>query len=142
MRIAARKAPHAELPKREQLAIEQQRAAPLNRLFPDIERLRIELVFNDPPAHRPAPSTQLHTLYPAAAAFFRFACPCADCDGDFDLGDAVTKVTASASGRKRPASLSGNLACRGHRFPTHPALRAACPMLVRFQLTTEPQAAK
>jgi hypothetical protein len=140
MRIVARKAANGTLPRREQLAIEQQRAATLSKLFPEIERLRIQLVFNDPRAHSPPPSPQQHTLYSAAQAFFRFACPCADCDGDFDLTNAVTSLVADTSGRKSSKSVDGELACHGLRFRDHVGLQASCPMHLRFQLVSEPRA--
>src|SRR5580693_8139140 len=84
MRIATRKS--SKISGRERLMLERTRSAPLREMFPDVDQLRIELVFDDASAFIPSP--QLHTLYPAAAAFFRFACPCADCDGDFDLSGA------------------------------------------------------
>jgi hypothetical protein len=137
MRIAARKTPNGTLPKREQLMSEHQRAAPLSRLFPEIEQLRIELVFNDPQARSPPPSPQLRTLYSAAPAFFRFACPCADCDGDFDLTDAVTAFITDGAGRKRVASVNGQLACHGVRFRDHAGHQTSCQMQLNFQLRTE-----
>ena len=74
---------------------ERTRSAPLRDVFPDVDQLRIELIFNDTSAYTPSP--QLHTLYPAAPAFFRFACPCADCDGDFDLTGAVASLIESTA---------------------------------------------
>jgi len=64
-----------------------------------VGQLRIELVFDDVNAHRPSP--QQHTLFPAAAAFYRFVCPCTDCDGDFDLKPAVTALLKNATWRKQ-----------------------------------------
>lgn len=121
---------------------EHLRAEPLRKLFPEIEQLRIELVFSDPKSHLPRPSSQLHTLFAAAPAFFRFACPCADCDGDFDLTDAVTTLLRSPAGRKPAASFTGRLSCSGVRFRDHALLHSACPMQLSFQLLSEPRRAE
>jgi len=139
MRSVPRRKPNGTLPHREQLICQHLCAVPLHELFPQIERLRIELIFDDPNARSPPPSAQLHTLYAAAPAFFRFACPCADCDGDFDLTEAVTTLITGAAGRKRSVSLGGDLACRGVRFRDHAVHQAGCSMRLRFQLHSEPR---
>jgi hypothetical protein len=136
MRIAARKKPNAILPRRERLMKEHVSAAALKERFPGVEQLRIELLFVDPNA-RSSPSPQMRTLYSSAPAFFRFACPCADCDGDFDLTDAVTTLIANGAGRKRPVSLDGHLSCQGVRFRDHAVHQASCQMQVSYQLRTE-----
>jgi hypothetical protein len=84
----------------------------LRDAFPHIDRLRIELVFNDASACNPSP--QLHTLYPAAAAQFRFSCPRGDCDGEFDLAGPVAALVEST--RPTIASSSGQLCCQGVRL--------------------------
>ncbi len=142
MRSAARNTGKASLGKRERLALERQRTLSLNKLFPNIERLRIELAFHDPHSTTSQPSSQLHTLYPAATAFFRFVCPCADCDGDFDLSEAVAKAAAIASEAEEPASQHGQLDCAGHRFPEHTELRARCPIQLRYDLLIEASPAR
>lgn len=133
MRMAARKLPSGVLPRRAQLMTERLQAATLLARFPNIELVRIELVFADPTARTP-PSPQLHTLYPAAPAFFRFACPVAECDGDFDLTDAVSALIASAQSRKRVAIVSGKIACTGLRLR-----HSACPMQLSYALRAEPR---
>ena len=117
---------------------ERQRAATLRKLFPEIEQLRIELVFKDPNARTPPPSPQLHTLFSAAAAFFRFACPCADCDGDFDLTEAVTSLIKSGAGRECATCLDGHLSCHGMRFRDHGTHQSRCSMQLEFQVISEP----
>lgn len=119
--------------------IEHLRADPLRKLFPEVQQLRIELFFSDTKTHLAQPSPQLHTLFAAAPAFFRFSCPCADCDGDFDLTDAVTTAITSQAGRKRPASLTGHLSCQGVRFRGHAVLQSSCPIQLSFQLLSEPR---
>lgn len=116
---------------------EHMRADPLRKLFPGIEQLRIELVFSDPNSQLAQPSSQLRTLFSSAPAFFRFSCPCADCDGEFDLTEAVTELITSASGLKRAASSTGHLMCQGTRFRDHAVLHSSCPMQLRFQLLSE-----
>ena len=141
MRIAARKNQNGPLPSREQLVVEHLRASPLRKLFPQIEQLRIELVFSDPSTHLPPPSSQRHTLFAAAPAFFRFACPCADCDGAFDLTEAVTSLMAETGSRKRANALGGQVSCHGMRFRNHAAYQARCAIHLDFQLLYEPRRA-
>jgi hypothetical protein len=131
MRITARKS--SKITGRERLMNERTRSPPLREVFPNVDQLRIELVFNDASAFVPSP--QLHTLYPAASAFFRFACPCADCDGDFDLTDAVASLLLeSSAGRRRiDASSSGRMDCQGVRLRDM-AGQKVCPMQLNFRL--------
>jgi hypothetical protein len=131
MRITARKS--SKITGRERLMSERTRSAPLREVFPNVDQLRIELVFNDASAFIPSP--QLHTLYPAASAFFRFACPCADCDGDFDLTGAVAALLLEASaGRRRiDATSSGRMNCQGVRLRDM-AGQKDCPMQLSFRL--------
>ena len=133
MRITARKS--SKITGRERLMNERTRCAPLREVFPNVDELRIELVFNDASAFIPSP--QLHTLYPAAAAFFRFACPCADCDGDFDLTGAVASLLLeSSAGRRRiDASSSGRMDCQGVRLRDM-AGEKGCPMQLSFHLVS------
>jgi hypothetical protein len=137
VRLGARKN-SKPLPRREQLMSEHMRAGPLRELLPEIEQLRIQLVFSNPNTQLAQPSSQLRTLFPAAPAFFRFSCPCADCDGDFDLTGAVTSLITSLAGRKRVASLTGQLSCQGVLFRDRARLQVPCPMQLSFQLLSEP----
>jgi hypothetical protein len=130
MRITARKS--SKITGRERLLNERTRSAPLRDVFPNVDQLRIELVFNDASAFVPSP--QLHTLFPAASAFFRFACPCADCDGDFDLSGAVASLLEASSARRRiEASSSGRMDCQGVRLRDMAGQRV-CPMQLNFRL--------
>jgi hypothetical protein len=126
------------LPRRAQLMNEHLRADSLSKLFPEIEQLRIELVFNDPNARSPPPSPQLRTLYAAAPAFFRFACPCADCDGVFDLTEAVTTLITTGAGPKAVARFDGCLSCLGVRFRDRAVHQIGCQMKLSFRLCSEP----
>ncbi len=79
--------------------------------FPEIGLIKIHLAFSEP---QPPPSPQVHSLYPAARAFFRFACPCIDCDGEFDLAAAVSELATAGTPAKRAGrSVSGRTSCKG-----------------------------
>jgi len=131
MRITARKS--SKITGRERLMNERTRSAPLREVFPNVDQLRIELVFSDTSAFVPSP--QLHTLYPAASAFFRFACPCADCDGDFDLSGAVASLLEAPGRRRIDVSSSGRMDCRGVRLRDM-AGQKICPMQLSFRLVS------
>lgn len=120
--------------RREQMLRERAQTSPLRSVFPQVGQLRVELAFSDTRAQSPSP--QVHTLYPAAPAFFRFACPCADCDGDFDLTTAVKSLLNGALTRQRTAS--GQAACDGARF-RGPA-DTMCSMQLAFRLVSSPAA--
>jgi len=107
---------------------QRSQAATMRAVFPQVGQLRIELTFSDSRAD--APSPQVHTLYPAARAFFRFACPCSDCEGDFDLTPAVTQLLNGAPARQR--ALERVMPCEGAHF--RGPLVAACPMGLKFRL--------
>lgn len=141
MRVAAHKASNGALSTRERLIRDRLRAAPLRHLFPEIQQLRITLVFDEPEARTTTPSPQLHTLYAAASAFFRFPCPCSDCDGEFDLTEAVKRLTTSSATRARATSLSGHSCCQGIRFRAQAAHQRSCPMQLHFELIAESERA-
>jgi hypothetical protein len=135
MKVALRKSVNHAAQRRELMLSERNRSAALCRAYPDVAQLRIELIFSDQSNHTPSP--QRHTLYPAAPAFFRFACPCADCDADFDLMPVVAKLLDGAAGRKRAATVSGQMSCHGVRLRDR-AGSAPCSMQLKFQLVAAP----
>jgi hypothetical protein len=117
--------------RRDQLMKERMRAEPLRQSFPQIEQLRIELNFSDMRGR--AHSPQVHTLYPSARAFFRFACTCTDCDGDYDLAGPVIAFLKTAP--KGTRSVRGTLICDGARRD----LRRdglTCSIRIDYQLTS------
>lgn len=126
MRVAAARNPKSPVQRREQMLYERARSAAMRDAFPKIEQLRFELAFGG--THSLQPSPQVHTLYPAAAAFFRFACPCADCNGDFDLTDPVIALAKAGA----PAS-RGQLVCNGTRRD-RPLGAAACSMRLDYRI--------
>ena len=126
--------------KREWLVRERQLSAPMADRFPGLEEMRIELAFGGLRAGESVPSSQLHTLYRAARAFFRFPCPYASCDGDFDLTEAVEQIAMQSADPSRfTASVDGRMQCQGHRFQSDPLLRTRCPIELTFQLSLKPQ---
>jgi hypothetical protein len=75
----------------------------------------------------------VHTLFPAARAFFRFACTCNDCDGDYDLGTAVTDLLNRTARGTQVAH--GTLACDGVRRDL-PRNASGCSVQIDYQLTS------
>jgi len=97
--------------------------------YADVAKLQIDLNFAG--MSRPPPSPQSHSYYPPARAFFRFACPCSECDGEFDLSANV----ASLAELKQPSArtASGRLGCEGMHFRER-ATAAPCPMALSWRL--------
>ena len=137
MKAAARKSMNPAAQRRELLLSERARVAALRRVYPQVGQLRIELVFSDQTNHTPSP--QLHTLYPSAPAFFRFACPCPDCDADFDLRPVVAKLLEGKSEKKGAATTVGQMSCQGVRLRDL-ANSSACSMQLNFELVAAPAA--
>jgi hypothetical protein len=138
MKVAVRKAASGAMPRRERMLSERTRAPALRDIYPDLGQLAIELVFDDRLAPTPTPSPQLRTLYPAAPAFFRFPCPCTDCDGDFDLTAPVAALVEK-SGKRKPVSGSGTgtLTCAGVRLRDR-AENRSCSMEATYKLVALP----
>ena len=116
MKLAARKNATVDEQRRFQRQHDRDRAPPLRTAFPDVSQLSIELAFADRSgtAHKePAPSSQSHAFYPPARAFFRFTCPCADCNGEFALSASVAQV--AAAGGRASRSATAKLQCTGVR---------------------------
>jgi len=134
VRVAMRKS--SALPRREQMLTARTRTPALRQVHPEIGQVRIELTFNDLSANTPSP--QQHTLYPAAPAFFRFACPCTDCDGDFDLSGAVATALETPAWHKRASvTSSGSLPCMGARLHDR-AGNKTCTMKLNYKLVAAP----
>ncbi len=76
--------------------------------FPKIAALKIQFSFRDRGPFAPAP--QLTVMHPPANAYFVFACPYTDCDGEFDLSDAISGLAADVEPR-----CDGDLKCSGQR---------------------------
>jgi len=131
LKLASRKTPSPGEQRRDQRQHDRDRAPSLRQMFPQLGLIRLELTFADPT--RPAPSSQSHTYYAAARAFFRFACPCYDCDGEFDLSPTVREVAASAGPRLR--EIRGAVQCLGIRTRDR-ASGAHCPIELQYRIGT------
>ncbi len=94
--------------RRERWRRDRAAAQTLRSAFPAVERIRVELKFQDLAA--PAPGAQSHVMHPPARAFFEFPCPYSDCDGKFDLSAVATVVMTDTSTRAE-----GHLECTGVR---------------------------
>jgi hypothetical protein len=103
-------------------------AAPQLRVaFPGVQQLRLELKFEGPMPNIPAP--QSHVLHPPARAFFEFPCPYADCDGHFDLSEAVSVALTD-----RLPEAEGVLVCPGQR-PDRRNSRTPCELHLNYKFT-------
>jgi hypothetical protein len=96
---------------RERLKLEFTRAAPLRDLYPQLAEVRVEFEFKDAVAR--APSGQSFSYFPAARGFFRFACPCHSCSGEFDISAQVAELAKKPGASQRSRKLSLN--CTGER---------------------------
>jgi hypothetical protein len=92
----------------DQLRRDRATAQVLRTAFPTLKHLRIDLRFQGTSSSVPTP--QSHVLYPPARAFFEYRCPYSDCDGQFDLSDAVKAALADATHCTR-----GVIECSGSR---------------------------
>jgi hypothetical protein len=105
---------------------ERAAARTLRGAFPDVERVRVDLKFEE--AAAPAPGAQSHAMHPPARAFFEFLCPHVDCDGGFDLGSAAISVLTRASTRA-----AGTLECKGTR-PAVGMTKQPCGVRVQYTI--------
>lgn len=113
MKVPSRKPVSAAAQRRNDLQAERVRSSTVRDMFPNVSVIHVDLDFGDKSGRPPSP--QRHSLYPPARAFFRFICPCADCDGDFDLAAAVTDLVKAGAPAKRAAgrSFTGRSLCQG-----------------------------
>jgi hypothetical protein len=76
--------------------------------YPTLTSLRVGFNFSD--GARFVPSPQVTVFHPPARAYFCFVCPYGDCDGEFDLSQAVELTT-----RGHQPRAGGQLRCAGRR---------------------------
>jgi len=107
---------------REKIAYDFTRAAPLRDLYPQLAEVRVEFEFQDGTTRTPSP--QAYSYFPAARGFFRYACPCHSCSGEFDISTYVAELAAKADKPQRKRNL--NLSCAGQRAPGVPD--RTCPI--------------
>jgi hypothetical protein len=128
VKLASRKLATPSDRQRELRRTDRVRAQLMREAFPDLAELRVEMTFADGTAT--PPSAQAHAFYPGARVFFRFACPCSDCGGEFDLTSAIG---AALAGGKRAAT-DGRMPCEGMRRGTQ-AEPFPCPVSLRYRIT-------
>ena len=90
--------------------------------YPGLSSLQIDFDFSDQGDLIPSP--QVRVFHPPAQAYFCFACPYSDCDGEFDLTRTVDLAVSSGE----PQS-SGQVRCVGtrHRGP-------ACTLCLEYSI--------
>lgn len=115
---------------RERLKLASSRATQLRQLHPRVAELRVEFEFRD--GTSTSPSAQTFSYFPSARGFFRYACPCHACSGEFDLSSQVAELAADLEGPRRSRSMS--VACAGERV-TRAAVREACPVQARVRIS-------
>jgi hypothetical protein len=132
MRLSASpSAESARQQRHDRLRRDRAAAQAIRSAYPTIVTLRLELHFEGSEARVPA--DQVHVMHPPARAFFEFPCPYADCDGQFNLSDAVGAALASTK-----KSAAGVLECIGLRAKDH-AGRQSCKLHLHYTITPEYQ---
>ena len=97
-------------------------APALQTQYPSLATLQIDFEFSDSTAFLPSP--QVTVFHPPARAYFCFACPYSDCDGEFDLTRPVSQMMTAHHSRDE-----GQLNCAGRK---HGGIR--CTLCVEYSL--------
>ncbi len=118
---------------RERLRQDFSRAARLRELYPRLAEVRVEFEFQDDGSPRPSP--QSFAYFPAARGFFRYACPCHACSGEFDLTPIVTELAGTATDHGR-RSRQVSVSCSGQRAAGEAKEPTACPICAKVHLST------
>jgi hypothetical protein len=98
--------------------------------FPQFASMRIDFDFSDTGPFTPAP--QVTVLHPPARTYFFFPCPYSDCDGEFDLSDAVSRLA-----RDQEMQAEGQLRCCGQRASNGGRL-SPCRLELEFRIVAQP----
>lgn len=88
-------------------------APTLRTRFPGLDSMQLDFGYSDRVDFLPAP--QVTVLHPPAPAYFCFACPYNDCDGEFNLTKQVDLAASSRDGHAR-----GQVKCAGSRHSGTP----------------------
>jgi hypothetical protein len=99
---------------------------PLRQLHPQLAQVSVRFEFQDGSAR--APSAQSFDYFPAARGFFRYACPCNGCSGEFDLSCHVADLASRAG--PVPLSVRVSMPCTGQRA-RDVNTRVDCPISAR-----------
>lgn len=121
MRLATRGAADTRQQRTDRLRRDRAAASALREALPEARLLHLELRFE---GGANVPAAQSHLLHPPARAFFVYPCPYADCDGQFDLNEAVQSALVSPAHRAL-----GTLECSGARIG-HP-----CQLRLHYTVT-------
>jgi hypothetical protein len=135
MRLAPARNLDARQQRAEQLRRDRAASLSLRVAFPAVQELRLELTFLGGTAN--APGSQSHVLHPPARAFFTFPCPYANCDGQYDLTDAVNAALGSPAHRAE-----GVLECSGLRARKYDSKQPCLLNLVYAVIATRPGKAR
>jgi hypothetical protein len=76
--------------------------------YPRLASLQVDFEFSDQGEFVPSP--QVTVFHPPAPAYFCFACPYSDCDGEFDLTQPVDLAVSSEE-----SQTSAQIRCVGTR---------------------------
>jgi hypothetical protein len=95
--------------------------------YPTLNSLQVDFDFSDRNEFLPSP--QVTVFHPPAPAYFRFACPYSDCDGEFDLTKPVDLAVSSGEPHTR-----GQLRCVGTRHRG-----AACTLCLEYTISPHRQ---
>jgi hypothetical protein len=99
-------------------------AAPLlSARYPRLNSLQLDFKFSDSTEFLPSPLVTV--FHPPARAYFCFACPYSDCDGEFDLTAQVELAVNS-----RDPKSNGQLRCAGTRHRG-----VACTLCLDYSIT-------
>ncbi len=90
--------------------------------YPGLTSLQVDFDFSDHGEFLPSP--QVTVLHPPAPAYFCFACPYSDCDGEFDLTKPVDLAVSSGEMKS-----SGQARCVGTRHRG-----AACTLCLEYSI--------
>lgn len=126
MRLAARSLIVERQERLDRLRRDRAAALSLRAAYPAVERLRLELHFE---SVKNTPASQSHELHPPARAFFEFPCPYADCNGHFDLNDAV-RIALSQGNQQA----QGELQCTGVRALDYTS-KQPCKLQLAYTIT-------
>jgi len=98
-------------------------AQSLRQRYPALSSLQLDFDFSD--ANEFIPSPQVTVFHPPAPAYFCFACPYSDCDGEFDLTKAVDLAVSSGE-----TQTGGQVRCVGTRHGG-----VACTLCLEFSIS-------
>lgn len=99
-------------------------------MYPQFAEVRVAFEFQSD--GRRTPSPQAYSYFPAANGFFRYACPCHSCSGEFDLTGHVEELARKVGRAPRVSNV--DLACDGLCIEAANT-QTACPIIVHVQLT-------